>query len=193
MFKKEKKEIEKKMLIRKTINTMNKQIAVLEEQKNVFIEKAKQAKNHGLESQYHLALTGFKMTLTQQKRAQEMLLNFEITSQMKDMTLMTKDFLSGMSVLSKQMAKLANQKEFLKVQEQFEIAMNHAQTQSEQMELFMENSKDSFATASGSYSAADETEIKNLIEKQNISDEFDDEDIENEIKRLRKDIESDQH
>lgn len=97
------KEIEKKMLVKRTINTMNKQINALEEQKKVFVEKAKTAKKNGLEAQYNLALTGYKMTLLQQKRAQEMLLNFEITSQMKDMTMMTKEFLGGMSVLSKEM------------------------------------------------------------------------------------------
>ena len=79
---KQEKEIEKKMLVKRTINTMNKQINALEEQKKVFVEKAKTAKKNGLEAQYNLALTGYKMTLLQQKRAQEMLLNFEITSQM---------------------------------------------------------------------------------------------------------------
>ena len=107
---KQEKEIEKKMLVKRTINTMNKQINALEEQKKVFVEKAKTAKKNGLEAQYNLALTGYKMTLLQQKRAQEMLLNFEITSQMKDMTMMTKEFLGGMSVLSKEMARLADEK-----------------------------------------------------------------------------------
>ena len=133
---KQEKEIEKKMLIKRTINTMNKQINTLEEQKKVFVEKAKTAKKNGLDAQYNLALTGYKMTLLQQKRAQEMLLNFEITSQMKDMTMMTKEFLGGMSVLSKEMAKLADEKEFIKVQKQFELAMGNAERQAEQMDMF---------------------------------------------------------
>lgn len=115
------KELEKKRLIKRTVYSMNKQIDALEEQKKVFVEKAVQAKKNGLEAQYNLALTGYKMTLLQQKRAQEMLLNFEITSQMKDMTLMTKQFLGGMSVLSKEMAKLADEREFIEVQKQFEM------------------------------------------------------------------------
>ena len=140
------KEIEKKMLIRRTINSMNKQIAKLEEQKKMFVDKAVQAKKSGLDAQYELALTGYKMTLLQQKRAQEMLLNFEITSQMKDMTMMTREFLGGMSVLSKEMAKLADEKEFYEVQKQFETAMGKAERQAEQMELFMDMSSDTFKT-----------------------------------------------
>mgnify|MGYP000579264406 CR=1 FL=1 len=38
---KQQKEIEKKMLIKRTINTMNKQINRLEDQKQVFIDAAK--------------------------------------------------------------------------------------------------------------------------------------------------------
>ena len=70
------KELEKKRLIKRTVYSMNKQIDSLEQQKKVFVEKAVQAKKNGLEAQYNLALTGYKMTLLQQKRAQEMLLNF---------------------------------------------------------------------------------------------------------------------
>ena len=90
---KQQKEIEKKMLIKRTINSMNKQINRLEDQKKVFVEAAKRAKEKNLEAQFNLALSGYKMTLQQQRRAQEMLLNFEITAQMKDVTMMTSEFL----------------------------------------------------------------------------------------------------
>lgn len=189
MFNKKSKEIEKKMLIKRTINSMNKQIAALEEQKKAFLEKAKTAKKQGLESQYNLALTGYKMTITQQKRAQELLLNFEITAQMKDMTVMTSQFLGGMSVLSKQMAKLADEKDFLRVQKQFETAMTNVQTQTEQIEVFMETSKDSFSTISG-VSNEDVREIENTIENQSANDEFSDKSIDEELARIRKEIDS---
>lgn len=180
------KEIEKKMLVKRTINTMNKQINALEEQKKVFVEKAKTAKKNGLEAQYNLALTGYKMTLLQQKRAQEMLLNFEITSQMKDMTMMTKEFLGGMSVLSKEMARLADEKEFIKVQKQFELAMGNAERQAEQMDMFMETSQDTFKSAQGSTDSIDDKEIKELIDRQAGLDEFGDDAIDKELEELQK-------
>ena len=101
-----KKEIQKKMLIKQTINSMNKQIQKLEEQKKSYIEAGKQAKQQGLSAQYNLALSGLRMTIAQQRRVYEMKLNFEITSQMKDMSKMTVEFLDGMSSLSKDMMKL---------------------------------------------------------------------------------------
>ncbi len=130
---KQQKEIEKKMLIKRTINSMNKQINKLEDQKQVFIDAAKRAKQKDLDNQFNLALSGYKMTVQQQKRAQEMLLNFEITAQMKDVTMMTSEFLRGMSDISKEMTKLADAKEFAKIQAQFEEAMAAVETQTDQM------------------------------------------------------------
>lgn len=184
------KEIEKKMLIRRTINSMNKQIAKLEEQKKMFVDKAVQAKKNGLDAQYELALTGYKMTLLQQKRAQEMLLNFEITSQMKDMTMMTREFLGGMSVLSKEMAKLADEKEFYEVQKQFETAMGKAERQAEQMELFMDMSSDTFKTAAGNTAAIDDAELRGMIERDAGKDAFSDDAIDKELQELRKKLDS---
>lgn len=184
---KEEKELEKKRLIKCTVYNMNKQIDALEEQKKMFVQKAVQAKKQGLEAQYNLALTGYKMTLLQQRRAQEMLLNFEITSQMKDMSLMTKQFLGGMSVLSKEMARLADEKEFLEVQRQFDIAMGKAEKQAEQMDLFMETSQDSFASAAKS-AGTDDGEIEKMIEEQAGLGEFSDESVDREIEELKKKI-----
>ena len=183
------KEIEKKMLVKKTVNAMNKQIKTLEDQKVAFVEKAKTAKKNGLRAQYNLALTRYKMTVLQQKRAQEMLLNFEITSQMKDMSMMTKEFLGGMSLLSKEMAKLSDEKEFLEVQKQFEKAMGKAERQAEQMDMFMEMSQESFRTAGGATDSVNDKEIKDLIEKQSGLDESADDEIDAELARLRSRIE----
>ena len=92
---KQEKDIEKRLLIKKTIANMNKYINQLEEQKKKYIESAKKAKQIGSETQYNLSVSGLKTAVAQQKRAQEMLLNFELTSQMKDLTAMTGSFLDG--------------------------------------------------------------------------------------------------
>lgn len=185
------KEIEKKMLVKRTINSMTKQIDKLEEQKNMFIDRAKEARKHGLEAQFNLALSGYKMTLSQQKRAQEMLLNFEITSQMKDMSMMTKEFLGGMSVLSKEMSKLANSRDFVQVQKEFEQAMKAAEMQSQQMEIFMDMSQDTFSSSSSAQGAKiADSEFKKLIDEMNSADGGDS-DIDSEISALKKKLEAD--
>lgn len=190
---KQEKEIEKKMLVKKTINAMNKQINKLEAQKQVFIDSAKRAKQKDLDAQYNLALSGYKMTVQQQKRAQEMLLNFEITAQMKDVTMMTAEFLHGMSDLSKEMTKFADAKEFAKIQNQFEMAMSAVETQADQMDNFMEMSQETFynqGKARDGKEMSDE-EFAKFIEEQASQDEMSSSDIDKEMEELRKKIESD--
>ena len=131
---KEKKEMEKRLLIKRTISSMNKQIEKLEEQKKFFLDKATEAKKKGLQSQMVTAMNGYKTTAAHLKRTQEMLLNFELTSQMKDMTMMTSEFLRSMGSLSKEMGKLADNKDFVKVQKEFMQAMNKVEGQAEQIE-----------------------------------------------------------
>ena len=189
---KQRKEIEKKMLVKRTINSMNKQINRLEEQKQVFIDAAKRAKEKNLEPQFNLALSGYRMTVQQQKRAQEMLLNFEITAQMRDVTMMTTEFLRSMSVISKEMSKLADAKEFEKIQAQFEEAITAVETQTEQIDSFMELSQESFNQAGKAKDGKDITadDFEKYINEQASKDNLSSEDINKEIEALKKKIDS---
>lgn len=181
-----KKEIQKKMLIKKTISEMNKQIMKLEEQEKVYIEAGREAKSRGLTAQYNLALSGLKMTLAQKKRVYEMKLNFEITSQMKDMSMMTSEFLKGMGSLSKDMVKIAKEKEFAKVQKQFTEAMTAVEVQTEQMENFMDETQSTFATATTT-SQEDQKEIENLMDGgSNAEGAVDNDMIQKELDELKK-------
>ena len=187
---KQQKEIQKKMLVKRTVNSMNKQIARLEEQKKVFIDAAKRAKEKNLDAQFNLALSGYRMTTQQQKRAQEMLLNFEITAQMRDVTMMTTEFLRGMSVISKEMSKLADAKEFEKIQAQFEEAITAVETQTEQIDSFMELSQESFASAGKAKDGKDITadDFEKFITEASSKDEASNDDIDKEIEELKKKI-----
>ena len=184
-----KKEIEKRMLIKRTITAMEKQIKKLEEQKQVYIDAGKQAKAKGLSAQYNLALSGLRMTIAQQRRVYEMKLNFEITSQMKDMTQMTSEFLQGMGSLSKDMMKLTKEKDFLKVQKQFEEAMTGVEVQTAHMEEFMDETESAFATSAPA-SADENAELNRLIDNEAAGDNSTETMIEQELDALRKKMES---
>lgn len=180
-----KKEIEKKMLIKKTVNAMNKQIQQLEEQKKTYIEAGKQAKQNGLTAQYNLALSGLRMTIAQQKRVYEMKLNFEITSQMKDMSQMTSEFLKGMGALSKDMLKISKQKDFAKIQDQFAEAVAGVEMQTEQMEEFMDETEAAFSTVSAG-SESDNAELDALMGNEAVSDNMTEQMIDKELEELKR-------
>ncbi len=179
------KEQKKKMLIKQTINTMNKQIQKLEDQKQTYITAGKEAHQRGLTAQYNLALSGLKMTIAQQKRVYEMKLNFEITSQMKDMAKMTSEFLKGMGSLSKDMVKLTKESDFKKVTKQFSEAMVNMEMQADQMENFMDETQSSFASVSTT-SAEDSKEIEAMMGASSVAEESLDDVIERELADLKK-------
>ena len=182
---KQQKEIEKRMLIKRTVGEMEKQIQKLERQKEAYIDAGKQAKQRGLTAQYQLALSGLRMTIMQQRRVYEMKLNFEITSQMKDMAKMTADFLDGMSTLSKDMLRLTKQADFAKVQEQFSEAMMGVEVQAEQMEAFMDETQSSFAAGSMT-SEENNREMEALIDGEASMGDSTDDQIEKELAALKK-------
>ena len=181
-----KKDMEKRMLIRKTINDMNKQIQKLEEQKKTYIEAGKQAQQKGLTAQYNLALAGLRMTITQQRRVYEMKLNFEITSQMKDMSAMTQEFLKGMGALSKDMMKLSKDKDFMKVQQQFNEAMMGVEMQTERMEAFMDETESAFSSSSAAGTEEDKAELENLFMNEASMEGSAESEIEKELEALKK-------
>ena len=187
---KEEKQIEAKMKVKQTITKFNKQIAKLEEQKKVYLDAAKRAKKLGLGDEVRLAITGYLLTSNQQKRAQKMLLNFEIAAQMKDMEVMNAEFLQSLGDVSKEMIKLTNNKDFAKVQAQFEKAMALSQTRAEQMDMYLESSQTEFATHAGDASSISDDEIDSLVTELASQDEINESTIDAELERIHKKLQT---
>ena len=87
-----------------------------------------------------------------------MLLNFQIMNQTKDILSTTSEFLKGMGSLSKDMAKLCDEKQFNAVSKDFEKAMMATTAQEERMEMFLDNSRDSFESLSKEGTSASNSE-----------------------------------
>lgn len=166
MFNKKDKELKKRILYKKTINNLRKYVYSLEKQTQGYIEKAKEAKLCGSTSQYNLAINGIKMALAYQKKAKEMLLNLELTIQMKDLSIITGEFLNGMVGLSKDMSKIIDKQDFQKVQKNFEKAMVKTEEQNIQMDTFLDTSQVSFDNITADPNSIEDEEIRNLIDNQ---------------------------
>ena len=158
------KEIERKVLVKKTLRAMEKQIERLEEQKTVYINAGKEARQKGLTAQYNLAIIGLKTTILQQKRVNEMKLNFELTSQMKDMSRVTVDFLKGMGAISKEIMKLSGDKDIEKVEPLFNEAMENLESQAERLEIFLDVAQSNFSAGAGSLKS--DGEIEKLLDNE---------------------------
>ena len=159
-----KKELQKKMLYNKTLSNMRKYVNNLEGQKERYIKHAKEAYLNGSKEQYQLAINGLKMALAYQKKAKEMLLNFELTMQLRDLSSVTGEFLNGMVTLSKDMSKIIDKQDYAKVQESFETAMGKVEEQNVQIENFLDTTGVSFEQISADPSNVSDKEISELID-----------------------------
>lgn len=188
------KDIKKKMLYNQTLSNMRKYVNNLESKKTQYVEIAKKAQINGSKEQYNLAINGLKMTLAYQKKAKEMLLNFELTMQMRDLSSVTGEFVSGMVSLSKDMTKIISKQDYGKVQESFETAMGKVEEQNIQIDDFLTNTQMSFDNIGNTADPSNVTdaEIRELVDfetKEEIKSKDDEIDVKiEEIEKLLSDL-----
>ena len=186
---KQEKEMERKMLVKKTMRNIEKYITQLQGQKEKAIESAKQAKIQGSPQQYSLAVSALKTALSQEKKAKELLLNFELTLQMRDLAQMTSSFLDGMSVLSVEMKKITGDMNFAKVQKQFTQAMQGVEETTENIDAMLDNTDMSFSSISSNNANISNDEIERMINFQASNNENDlDSDIDKKLNELSKSL-----
>ena len=97
-----------------------------------------------------------------------------------------------MSEISKEMTKLADAKEFAKIQAQFEEAMAAVETQTDQMDNFMEMSQETFYNQGVDKSGKQmsDEELEKFIMEQASQDELSSENIDKEMEEVRKKIDA---
>lgn len=157
------KDMEKRALVRKTIRSIEKYIGQLQEQKTKSITAAQEARQQGSKQMYSLALSALKTAMAQEKKAREMLLNFQLASQMRDLSAMTAGFLEGMSVLSKEMKDITGDMNFAKVQKQFAEAMAGVEETTDNIDQMLEDTDAAFGSIASASGNIPDSELEALI------------------------------
>ncbi len=177
------------MLVRRTMRDIEKHITKLQAQKQKAVESAKQAKIQGSPQQYSLAVSCLRTAMAQEKKAKEMLLNFQNTLQMRDLSQMTGEFLKGMSVVSKEMQAITKDMNFAKVQKEFEAAMMGVEETTDNLDAMLDSTNDTFTAISSSNINIDDSELEALIGNQASDEEQSlDNDIDRQLEELAKSL-----
>ena len=156
------KEQERKMLVKKSMKELEKRIAKLKEQEQVYINAARVAIREELPDQIKLATEALKMTRSEEKRTYKMLLNAQIISQMKDMTAMTNEFLGAIQVISKDIANTTTA-DMSKLTSDLRMAMDKVSEQTENLGEMLEESQDSVSDFTATSTIVSDDEINALI------------------------------
>ncbi len=171
-----KKRAERNGKVRRTVSQIEQTIAKLERMKTEYMQQAVQARSRGETASYNLAKSGINATLTQIKRAKEMLLNIKITAELQKMGETNADFLSAMSTIAKRISKVNKQSDFVKLQKEINAALTGAEEAQAGLDMFLQNSDAAFAAISSSAGALSDEQIDRLVdgkvtEKELLADE----------------------
>jgi hypothetical protein len=186
MFKsKKQKEFEKRIAQKRLLKELSNQIKKLDMQKNAFIRDGQEAYSKGMKQQFNLAAAGLRISLNQKKRVETMLMNLKITSQLKDISKVTVDFLKQMKSVSKDLIKITDLKSFDKISNDFEFALRRFSNQTENMENFMDGSEKSIINTD---SKINEGDIKDNEAVDLILDSMKDENINHSFEEFKNKI-----
>lgn len=183
-----KKRAERNGKVRRTIAQIEQTVAKLERMKSEYMQKAVQAKARGESASYSLAKSGLNATLSQIKRAKEMLLNIEITTELQKMGETNADFLTGMSVISKRISKINKQSDFVKLQKEIQKALTGMEEAQAGLDIFLQNSDAAFAAISSSPAALTDEQIDRLVDGKTSERELL---MDEQIERLTREINAD--
>ena len=180
----EEKRIEEKMLIKKAMSKIKRYIEQLNTAKTRYKEEAIKAKKQGIASQYKLAISGLKMATRQSQVAEQLLLNLELNQQTKDASEVTRDFVSGMSTLGKEINELNGKINVARTSKKMRTAMAQSERMREGLEGFMDESEMLFGSMSDD--AGTDAEFDALIMRDMEADTADLSEMDAEIDKLLK-------
>ncbi len=159
------RKLERDMEIRKGINACKRSIRELKRHEQDYIKKARRAKELGAEDQLRFLKKTIRQTAAQRRGLERQLLAIETAAQRKNQMEMQGQFARSLASISKSIAEVFNDVDWVEVQHNFEKAMLQAETFEQQAELFLEASQETMFTEKaydeGEFS---DEEIDRLIE-----------------------------
>lgn len=166
-----KKRLQKQIKINGTIADIRKTVAQLERAKNQYIDKARIAKERGDNASYKLARSGLSATIGQVNKAREMLLNIEITNELRQMTDINADFLVTIAKIAKSINKINKSSNFAKLQSDIQTALTNVEKSQSSLDAFLSNTDVAFESiASSTGDIISERELDSIIDGEIAAD-----------------------
>lgn len=156
-------EIERKTRLKETMESLSKLVEKMERKKDEMLEKARAAMARGSQTSLNLAKVGLANALSTKKRAEEMLLQLDIMSSMRDITELTKGFLTVVQDTCGDIQAFSKGNNFNRVGKEMSKAFEAVNEQSEGLAQLMEASTMSMDAMNFNFSADLQDEVDALI------------------------------
>lgn len=180
-------ELERKARFDKSITDLNNLVEKMDKKVAEMLEKARVAKLKNSQSSLNLAKVGLANALSTKRRAEQMIMQLDIMSSMKDISELTKGFLTVVQDACDDIAIFTKGNNFGKVGKKVNKAFAAASQQGEMLEQMMSLNVGSLDALNFNFSDELNDEIDALINEQAAASEdaLDDE-IAKKIEQLKK-------
>jgi DNA segregation ATPase FtsK/SpoIIIE-like protein len=159
-------ETERKIKVRQARSRLAKNLDKLEGERRYYLDKAKAARLKGETASYKLARSGLSATLTQAKRSREMLLNLDITAEMRDTGTATRDFLAGMDRIFRDISKLNKKINLRETRYALRNAMAGMENMQAGLDSLLVQTEESFGDLAEAGAVMSESELDRLIGRE---------------------------
>jgi hypothetical protein len=163
----EERKLERDMEIRKGINEFRRTIRQLEKHEKDYIKKAKRARQIGAGDQLEFIKKTIKQTAAQRRALERQLLAVETAAQRKSQMEVHGAFARSLAAISKSIAEVFGEIDWIETQKNFEKAMQKAETFEQQVDVFLEaTSETMFNERAYSEDLISDDEIDRLIDAE---------------------------
>jgi hypothetical protein len=163
----EERKLERDMEIRKGINEFRRTIRQLEKHEKDYIQKAKRARQIGAGDQLEFIKKTIKQTAAQRRALERQLLAVETAAQRKSQMEVHGAFARSLAAISKSIAEVFGEIDWIETQKNFEKAMQKAETFEQQVDVFLEaTSETMFNERAYSEDLISDDEIDRLIDAE---------------------------
>lgn len=180
-------ELERKTKFNKIIESLNELVEKMDKKIGEMLEKARNAQLKNSQSSLNLAKVGLANALSTKRRAEQMIMQLDIMSSMRDISELTKGFLSVVQDACTDIFEFTRNNNFGKVSKEVNKAFAAANQQGEMLEQMMELNVGSLDALNLGFSEELNEEIDTLINGQAAaSEDAMDDEIAKKIEQLKK-------
>lgn len=137
------RKLDRDLKIRGGLKKIQRQIKKLGKSEQQYLNKARKAREAGDAGNLNFIKSALKRTMAQRRALERQLLTLETAIQIKDQAEAHSEFASSMTELSRAIADAFGETDLTQSLEQFERAMNQAESMEQRMDIFLDMSEDS--------------------------------------------------
>ncbi len=184
-FRKFQKELELKKEEQSMINTLNSTIESLTQKRDEYIKKAKEELEKDNKSLYMAYVALLKNAMFNLAQSQDMLANYIIAKDLREMQSLNKDFVKSIDKIMKNVYKTSKSIKVNKSQKQFNKAIYAQNQTSSQLKNLLKDNNFSFSNSVNSLSDISDNEVYNMLKDEIKKDDVD---FENTLNKLEESL-----